>query len=284
MQTQRLQFQGASGNKLIADARGNPDAPPVLLLHGGGQTRHAWGGTAQSLAEAGRYALSLDLRGHGESAWVDEPAAYSLALFAADVERVVAEFKTPPALVGASLGGLTSLLLVGEVALKCADAVVFVDVAPRIEQKGADRITSFMLAKPEGYASLEEVAEAIEGYTKNRSRKRNLESLRKNLRETPDGRFHWHWDPRFVGGQGPTELTDRDRLYRAARSIEAPSLVVRGRESDLLSPEGAQELLDLLQKGEFVDVSGAGHMVAGDRNDAFTLAVSDFLDRVMPLP
>jgi non-heme chloroperoxidase len=282
MHIQRLELQGASDNTLVADARGNPDGPGVLLLHGGGQTRHAWGGAADALAASGRYALSLDLRGHGESGWVDAPGAYSLSLFAADVHKVLEHFPEPPALVGASLGGLTSLLLVGEVARGSAGAVVLVDVAPRIEQKGADRITAFMLAKPDGYESLEEVADAIAGYTNNRSRPRNLESLRKNLRQGPDGRFRWHWDPRFVGGEGPTELTDRERLYRAARNIEAPSLVVRGRESDLLSPEGANELLELLPRGEFVDVSGAGHMVAGDRNDIFTRAVSEFLDRAMP--
>lgn len=283
MSTRRLELEGASGNTLVADARGDPEGPGVLLLHGGGQTRHAWGGTADALAASGRHAVSLDLRGHGESSWVDTGGAYSLSLFAADVAEVLSLFSEPPALVGASLGGLTSLLLAGELRPNAAGAVVLVDVAPRIEQEGADRITAFMLARPEGYESLEQVADAIAGYTRNRSRPRNLDSLRKNLREGPDGRFRWHWDPRFVGGEGPTELTDKQRLYRAARSIQVPSLVVRGRESDLLSPEGAKELLELLPRGEFVDVSGAGHMVAGDRNDIFTRAVMDFLDRAMPL-
>ena len=281
--TRRLEIKGADGNLLIADARGDASAPGVLLLHGGGQTRHAWGGTADRLAAAGRYAVSLDLRGHGESEWVEFPGAYGLEQFAADLRVVMRRFERPPALVGASLGGLTSLLFAGEQAPGSAAAVVLVDVAPRIEREGADRITAFMLAKPEGYESLEEVADAIAEYTRNRSRTRNLESLRKNLREGPDGRFRWHWDPRFVGGEGPNELTDRTRLDRAARAIEVPSLVVRGRESDLLSVEGARELVDLLPQGEFVDVSGAGHMVAGDRNDVFTRAVSEFLDRALPV-
>ena len=284
MEARKLEIEGASGNTLVADVRGTPGDPGVLLLHGGGQTRHAWGGTAEALARSGRYTLSLDLRGHGESSWVEEPGAYALGQFAADVQRVLPHFEGAPAVVGASLGGLTSLLLAGELDRGSAAAVVLVDVAPRIEQEGADRITAFMLARPEGYESLEEVADAIAGYTKNRTRRRNLESLRKNLRETPEGRFIWHWDPAFVGGQGPTELQDRTRLDRAAQAIEVPTLVVRGRESDLLSPEGARELLDLLPRGEFVDVSGAGHMVAGDRNDAFTRSVMDFLDRAVPLP
>ena len=127
------------------------------------------------------------------------------------------------------------------------------------------------------------MADAIAAYTNNRSRPRNLESLRKNLRESPDGRYRWHWDPRFVSGEGPAEITDRARLFRAASQIHVPSLVVRGRESDILSEEGVRELLDHLPDGEFVDVSGAGHMVAGDRNDAFTRAVQDFLARVVPL-
>ncbi len=283
MQPRVLEFKGVSGNRLIANARGDPTAPGVLLLPGGGQTRHAWGGTATALAASGRYALSLDMRGHGESDWVEGERPYGLERFAEDLISVLPHFGGRPALVGASLGGLTALLAIGESDPPLASAVVLVDVAPRIEQQGADRIMAFMTAKPDGYESLEEASDAIAAYTRNRSRPRDLNSLRKNLREGPDGRFRWHWDPRFVAGQGPEEIADRERLLRAARGIDVPALVVRGRESDILSVEGADEFLASLPRGEFVDVSGAGHMVAGDRNDAFTRAVVDFLDRCVPM-
>ena len=64
---EQLEFRTTLGNlKLVADAYGNPQAQPVLLAHGGGQTRYAWGKTAQQIAAEGFYAVALDLRGHGE--------------------------------------------------------------------------------------------------------------------------------------------------------------------------------------------------------------------------
>jgi len=277
-----LSFDGANGVALRADARGDPGAPPVLFLHGGGQTRHAWGGTAEALARDGRLAISLDLRGHGESAWATGDAPYRLERFAADLRAVIAQLEAPPALVGASLGGLASLLAIGEAEAPIASAAVLVDIAPRIEPEGAQRITSFMVGRPDGYASLEEVADAIADYTRHRSRPRDLESLRKNLR-VENGRYYWHWDPRFMGADGPAEIVDHERLFASARRLAIPTLLVRGRESDILSDEGVREFLSHLPNAQYVDVGGAGHMVAGDRNDAFTEAVRVFLARVAPI-
>jgi non-heme chloroperoxidase len=278
-----LEFAASDGVTLRADARGDPDAPAVVFLHGGGQTRHAWGGSAAKLAADGRYALCLDLRGHGESDWASGDACYRLERFAADLRTVLAQLGGAPVLVGASLGGLTALLAEGEAASPRASAAVLVDIAPRIEPAGASRITGFMLGRPDGFASLDEVADAIAGYTRERSRVRDLDSLRKNLREGADGRFYWHWDPRFMGADGPAEIADRERLFAAARRLAVPTLLVRGRESDILSEHGVREFLEHLPRGEFVDVGGAGHMVAGDRNDAFTDAVRAFLARVAPV-
>ena len=276
-------FAGADGLTLRADARGDPAAPPVLFLHGGGQTRHAWGGTAAALASDGRHAIALDLRGHGESDWARGDTPYRLERFAADLRAVIDQLGRPPALVGASLGGLTSLLAVGESAAPIASAAVLVDIAPRIEPEGAQRITHFMIGRPDGFASLEEVADAIAAYTKQRSRPRDLGSLQKNLRRGDDGRYYWHWDPRFMGADGPAEIANPTRLFAAARRLALPTLLVRGRESDILSDAGVQEFLAHLPNAQYVDVGGAGHMVAGDRNDAFTEAVRSFLARAVPL-
>src|SRR6185503_4508042 len=230
-----LAFHGADSLVLRADARGDPAAPPVIFLHGGGQTRHAWGGTAGALARDGRLAIALDLRGHGESDWASGDAPYRLERFAADLRAVIAQLGRPPALVGASLGGLTSLLAVGETEVAIATAAVLVDIAPRIEPEGAQRITSFMVGRPDGYESLDEVADAIADYTRQRSRPRDLESLKKNLRQLENGRYTWHWDPRFMGADGPAEIVDRERLFASARRLTIPTLLVRGRESDILS-------------------------------------------------
>ena len=277
-------FGGRDGNRLAADAAGPADGPPVVLLHGGGQTRHSWGTTLTALADAGWRAYSLDLRGHGESEWAPD-GDYTLDAFAGDVAAVAEALDRPPALVGASLGGLAALAAAAGATERLATSLVLVDVAPRIEAAGRDRIATFMTEHMDhGFASLEEVADAIARYNPHRPRPRDLSGLQKNLRRR-DGRWYWHWDPQFVrGGLGApdetrTSMIDTRQLEAAARRVDVPVLVVRGRMSDLLSEEGARELLELVPHGEMVSVAGAGHMVAGDRNDLFNDAVVGFLDR-----
>lgn len=275
-------FDVGGGMTLAADAWGDPSAPPVVFLHGGGQTRHAWGDTARELAGRGWYALSLDLRGHGESDWSAQ-GAYRLDDFVGDLRAVLARLGRPAILVGASLGGMTALAAAGEEPRGDVRALVLVDIAPRMERSGALRIVSFMLSRPDGFASLEEAADAVAAYQPHRERPSDTRGLEKNLRRGPDGRWRWHWDPRFLNGVGAPHAGERPtRLDDAARALSVPTLLVRGRLSDLLSEEGARHFLDLVSHARFTDVSGAGHMVAGDKNDLFTRAVVDFLAQLDP--
>ena len=285
---EHMEFRGRDGNRMAADVAGDPDDPPVVLLHGGGQTRHSWGTTLDTLGARGWRAYSVDLRGHGDSEWAAD-GDYTLDALSGDVLAITRTFSTPPALVGASLGGISSLAAIGEHPDETvARALVLVDVAPRIEEAGRDRIGAFMAERMEsGFGSLDEVADAIQRYNPHRPRPSNLAGLEKNLRKRDDGRWYWHWDPAFIsgklGGQDETRssLVDPQRLQAAARAITVPTLLVRGRVSDLLSEEGAQELLELVPHARLVDVAGAGHMVAGDRNDLFNDAVVGFLDEVI---
>jgi pimeloyl-ACP methyl ester carboxylesterase len=282
-----IEFSGRDGNRLAADVAGNASDPPAILLHGGGQTRHSWGTTLAALADKGWRTYAVDLRGHGDSEWAAD-GDYTLDAFAGDVRAIARVLDEPPALVGASLGGLASLAAIGEQPdTRVARALVLVDVAPRTEAEGRERIGAFMAEHmDEGFGSLDEVADAIQRYNPHRPRPSNLRGLEKNLRRHSDGRWYWHWDPAFIGGRlgGPDEtrssLIDPERLQEAARALTVPTLLVRGRVSDLLSEEGAQELLELVPHARLVDVAGAGHMVAGDRNDLFNDAVVTFLDLV----
>jgi peroxiredoxin len=279
--TEALRFEGRDGLEIAGDRRGQPEDPPVVFLHGGGQTRHSWHGTATAVAAEGWQAITLDARGHGESAWPDI-GDYRLSSFAEDVRLVIEQLGQPPVLVGASLGGLTAILLAGELHPGVARGVVLVDIIPDMESKGAERIQAFMAEHAlEGFASLDEVADAVAAYNPYRPRPTDLAGLRKNVRER-DGRFYWHWDPRFIGGTAdfpPSEVADAPRLHAAvARMVaDVPVMLVRGRASDLVSAEKAAEFCERYPTVEFVDVSGAGHMVAGDRNDAFTASVVRFL-------
>lgn len=280
--SEQVVFEGHGGLRLVADSWGVPDAQPVVLLHGGGQTRHAWRSTAHRLAAAGFMAVSVDLRGHGDSGWAGDED-YALEAFAGDLLAVAATFTQRPAVVGASLGGLAALLAEGEVAPGTVSALVLVDVAPRLEPAGVARIVGFMGAQPDGFASLEDAADAIARYQPHRPRPSDPGGLAKNLRLGEDGRYRWHWDPAFLNGRRrPGASTDADRLLRASRSLSVPTLLVRGRESDMLSEAAAGEFMAAVPHARSADVAGARHMVAGDRNDVFTHAVVTFLDEELP--
>jgi pimeloyl-ACP methyl ester carboxylesterase len=276
----RITCTGANGITLVGDAYGDVGRPSVLLLHGGGQTRHSWGGTAAALAAQGYYAVSVDLRGHGESDW-DPDGNYSFFMFQADTEAWC-DVLHRPAIVGASMGGLAGLWTEGARAAEgltpAGRALVLVDIAHRSESHGVERIVSFMTGNPEGFETLEDVADAVAGYLPHRPRPTNFDGLARNLRRTPDGRYHWHWDPKFMSGERrPRTSTDWDQFAEHSRRLTMPVLVVRGRMSDVLSEEIAREFLDLAPNARYVDVGDAHHMVAGDRNDAFTESVVEFL-------
>jgi pimeloyl-ACP methyl ester carboxylesterase len=266
-----------NGLVLAGDSWGDEHAPLVLLLHGGGQTRHSWKGVGRALADAGYRAIAFDARGHGDSSWASD-ADYTQDAMVDDLVSLVEILGSPrPALVGASMGGGTSLAAIGD---GCVDAtaLVLVDIAPRLEADGAEKIVGFMSSRPEGYATVDEAADSIAAYQPHRPRPRDLGGLSKNLRRAPDGRYVWHWDPRFV--QPAREYQQReDRLCASARAVKVPALIVRGVMSDILSEAGAREFLELCPHAEYVSIDGAAHMIAGDRNDVFGAAVIDFLKR-----
>ncbi|MCW2886661.1 MAG: alpha/beta hydrolase fold protein [Streptosporangiaceae bacterium] len=248
----------------------------VLLLHGGGQTRHSWRQSARRLAEHDWTAVTLDARGHGDSGWAPD-GDYSIDAMVDDLRRVADRLDESPVLIGASMGGMTALIAEGE--RHFARAVVLVDVAPRIEPTGVERITSFMGGARDGFGSLEEAAEAVRAYNPHRKQRGSLDGLRRNLRQGEDGRWRWHWDPAFM--RLPDEASrdlDGRRSRAAAGRIGVPLLLVRGMQSDVVSPEGVAELLALVPGARHTEVADAGHMVAGDDNDVFSRGVLDFLD------
>lgn len=284
MTPELFSVQGPGGVRIVADRLGDPAARAVVFLHGGGQTRRSWGRAAAAVAERGWQAVTIDLRGHGESDWSTD-GDYRVVSFARDIQEVLRDLPPKPVLVGASLGGFTSMLLAGELAPGIASAVVLVDIVPNMDQSGANRIHAFMADRVEsGFSSLDEVADMIAEYNPHRPRPTDLDGLTTNLRRRGD-RWYWHWDPQFISGTAafpPIEVTDPDRLYAAVAAIlrdGVPMLLIRGQMSELVRQESADEFLARFPQVEFADVRGAGHMVAGDRNDVFAAAVQDFLAR-----
>jgi pimeloyl-ACP methyl ester carboxylesterase len=271
--------------RLAGDIFGG-EGPPVIFLHGGGQTRHSWRKTAEALARDGFAAIAFDQRGHGDSDRAPD-RRYGFEAFAADsaaLARAMAKrFGRKPAVVGASLGGLSSLIATGQGDDNPFSALVLVDVTPRMDPRGVEAVQGFMRDKAaEGFATVQEAADAISAYLPHRPKPKSLDGLRKNLRRAENGRYYWHWDPDFVNGPHPIE-NHRDRIedlaLKATANLTIPSLLVRGASSELVREDQAAEFLALARGSEFVDVAEARHMVAGDSNSVFTEAVTAFLKR-----
>jgi pimeloyl-ACP methyl ester carboxylesterase len=280
-------FVGASGNRLAADIHGD-SGPPVLLLHGGGQTRRSWRGAAITIARSGRRAISVDQRGHGDSEWV-AGGEYRNIDFAADIRSVAAHlfarYGAPPVVVTASFSGISSLLAEAAHHKQTGQSLLagffIVDMAITNATEGAEKVIAFMLSGVRtGFASVEEAADSVARYL-GRPRPENLQGLQRNLRQGQDGRWRWHWDPRFM--DGPLHIkSDRDDVHAdmiaTLGDTRLPVLMVRGASSDVMLEEHILELQRIAPRIRYVSVAGAHHMVVGEENDAFTQALIGFLD------
>lgn len=288
-----VELRGENGLRLVADAYGPVEGPPALLLHGLGQSRQSWGATAGRLGEQGWRAYAVDLRGHGDS---DRPteSAYRHADVGRDIIAMCSALAAPPLVIGASMGGAGSLVAQGTFDRQLFRGLVLVDITPDVDMEGGKRIISFMSANPDGYAGLEEAAEAIGAYRGGRG-KPSPAGLARVVRQGDDSRWRWHWDPRildvrktWLDDHAAAEADARQRqagMIAGADRLEVPSLLVRGGSSDVVTVEAARKLLELelIPHARFVDVADATHMVAGDRNDAFTAAVLDFAAPLLQL-
>jgi pimeloyl-ACP methyl ester carboxylesterase len=271
------------GLSLCADVGGDPGAPAVVLLPGAGQTRRAWRAAAKALVGEGYHVLSIDLRGHGESDWASD-GDYSINAFVADLDLVTSSLTGPIVLVGASLSGIASLILAAEQPERIA-GLVLVDVVPRMEPEGLGRIRAFMTGHADGFASVQEASDAVAAYLPHRPRPADTRGIERSLRRGSDGRWHWHWDPAFHASSAQRSKGGMfERMAACAAQIRIPTLLVSGRSSEVVGREGAHDLLRLIPHARWVDVEGASHMVAGDRNDAFIAALEPFLVATLGTP
>jgi len=261
---------------LAVETRNAAGRPVLLFSHGFGQTRGAWNVAATALAEEGCRCVTFDSRGHGESDRVLD-GEYRMEQFADDLIRIAKAQPEPPILVGASMGGLLGMLVAGEMTPSPFRALILVDITPRWETAGVERILAFMQAYPEGFADYDEAAEKVAGYLPQRRERKTEEQLRPLLRKGPDGRLRWHWDPALLAGVVAQSERYQPRLLAAASRIDVPVLLLSGASSDVVSSDTVKEFLQRVPHARHVELPHATHMVAGDSNDAFTREVARFV-------
>ncbi|MBL4839038.1 MAG: alpha/beta hydrolase [Kordiimonadaceae bacterium] len=278
---EHLQIQSFDSLSLTVSVVGAGDKGSVVLAHGGGQTRHSWAAAGDVFAKAGYLAVLADLRGHGDSGWA-KTGIYSHDDFAKDsnVLAAWAQEKTgkKPHYIGASLGGVAGLIAEGSLYPASFASLTLVDVTPRVKAEGFASIISFMKKDMvEGFKTIEDAAESIAAYMPNRKSPPSVSGLKKNLKLGGDGRWRWHWDPSFLETLPAAREELQVRLEEAARNISIPMHLIKGRESELVSDIEVAHFRTLLPEAAVTDIAGAGHMVAGDRNDVFVEAALKFI-------
>ena len=252
------------------------DAPPELvLLHGGAQNAHTWDTVAMAL---GRPLVAIDLPGHGHS---DAPAAGSLGVRrnAEDVATAIAALAPEArAVVGMSLGGLTTIAL-ADAHPELVRRVVLVDVTPKVEGPGAAAIVAFVNG-PESFADFDELLARTIEFNPTRSVSSLRRGILHNALQRDDGSWVWRYR-RFTDGAdaGATERAiPTDDLWDALGAITVPLMLVRGlRAGSVVDDEAEAELRRRLPSARVEHVADAGHSVQGDDPLALARLLADFV-------
>ncbi len=247
--------------------------PPFVLLHGGAQTAHSWDDFAP-VVRTDYHVYALDQRGHGDSDWAPD-GDYHRTTHCKDVAAFVSTLDMGPhLLVGLSMGGINSITYTAWYPERVR-ALMIVDVGPEIETKGRENIQDFVSGIDE-LDSFEAFVERAHTFNPRRSLDNLRQRLSHNLKQQPNGKWTWKFD-QTRRRDGAQSGLNPDELWEDVRKIQCPTLIVRGGESDILSPQAAERLQAAIPNSRLSVVSGAGHSVMGDNPDGFAQAVQEFL-------
>jgi esterase len=257
---------------------GRPDAPVIVLLHGGHQSAHSWDLVSLHLAQNYRV-LALDQRGHGDSEWARD-VLYSNHEMSLDAEAFIeAMGLRAPIVIGHSMGGRNTMLLLRR-NQAIARAAVIVDVGPELSDKGRAAIAGFVQGNQE-FDDLEHFVRNVRQYDPYRSREHIERTVKYNMLERADGKYISKCDsnPRRLGivrASGPLEnITLED-----AAGFNLPVLLVRGQNSNILAPDSAERFAAALPQGRLVTVPDCGHNVHGQNTKGFIAALGGFLGKL----
>lgn len=273
-------FDGFGGVQVCAQTFGSQDSPSVVFLHSGGQSKEFWYASAQAIADAGRFAICIDLRGHGESGHAAD-GRYDLDAHISDLRAILASLPSRSLVVGAGLGAIIALAAVGESAPHLVSGLALVDINIWFEEAALSRLHQALLDRTTGADAPDQIAQAVAAAHPGEPAPAVTERLLASFEKQEDGRLEWRGDPRAL--EGSDLLAQQDRLTAAAGRIVAPVVLLRGSLNDTISNENLQRLQATIPGSELVEIEGAGHFLAADREDLFNAVLLDFLERHAPL-
>jgi len=276
---ERLDFKGFGGVNLVATAFGSPENPPVLLLPSMGQVRQFWFGTAEALAEAGRYAICVDLRGHGDSDHSPD-GQYGFDASIGDLCAILAVLPSRAVLVSAGLGARVAMAAIGEGAPHLVTGLALIDANIWVEQAVVDRLGGAMALRSSSFDDPEKIVDAVAAAYPNEPRPTLTDRMMAAYTKRDDGQYIWRGDARVLAAANLPDM--EERLSAAAARIAAPVVLIRGSLNETVSSEVMEKLQALIPGSEIAEIEGAGHYAASDREDDFNAILIDFLERRAP--
>jgi pimeloyl-ACP methyl ester carboxylesterase len=251
---------------------GNTAAQPLVLLHGFTSHARSWDTFARAM-QARCHVLALDQRGHGETEWAQD---YAPERMVEDVDAFVRTLGLRSfALLGLSMGGRNAYAYAAQYPAEVAKLVI-VDIGPEINMAGSDRIragvqTADIFDDPEDAFRAARAANPRPPEAELRHR------VTSNLMKTDDGRWTFRYDKALRAPDRPLPRPDPEKIWALLPNIACPTLLVRGAESDVLSPETAARMLQTIPNIRMVEVQDAGHSVPLDNPAGFLAAVQTLL-------
>ena len=250
----------------------HPDAPTLVLLHGYTGHARSWDSFAEAMTDRYRV-LALDQRGHGETDWA--PAErYGVEDMADDLEAFVRALGLRGfSLVGLSMGGMVAMEYAGRRPVELA-ALVIVDIGPEIVASGSERIRAGVQTS-DVFASRDEAFAAARAANSLPPEAHHRHRVDYSLMRTDDGRWTWRYDRALRSGALRTR--DSAVAWRSCSQIAAPTLLIRGALSDILSAETATRMTETIPGSRLTLVANSGHSVPLDAPEGFLSAARDFL-------
>ena len=263
----------ANGMRLHYLDWGNHAKPDMLLLHGGAQSAHSWDFFALAMRNH-FHIVALDQRGHGDSDW-SEAGDYDTPFHVADVHAVTDAigFDTFN-LIGLSMGGRNAYSFAANHPGKVHRLIV-VDVGPDVQAEGRRHIREF-LEGTETFESFDWLVQRVRRFNPRRPEAQIRGSLINNLKQMEDGRWTWKHDRRR-GIRRDRGGEMNEVAWQDIAKVKAPTLIVRGAESNILSAQTATKMSNTIQDSRLVEVPQAGHLVQGDNPLGFETVVREFL-------
>jgi esterase len=271
-------FVTANGLRFHYLEWGEPDSPPVMLLHGFAQTCHSWDFVALSLCDRFRV-IALDQRGHGDSDWAPD-GDYSPETQQKDIAAIVEALDLRDfVLMGLSMGGRNSFTYAANHPDRIK-ALVIVDAGPENQAAGSNNIRNFVQHDDE-LDSIDAFVERVRKYNPRRATEQIRGSIRHNLRQLPNGRWTWKYDKalRSPGRRMGADPETAKRLWSYLESLKCPTLLVRGAASDVIAMDTAETMHRRIPNSKLATVENAGHLVMGDNPSGFQKAVMEFLGK-----